>query len=143
MAGFTDPVERDLLDYYIATYAPTTKYLGLFTGTPTDDVGGGLTEVPSTGAYARVSTVAADWGAAAGTAPATKSNTTVKTFPTATANWASGANLTYFGIFSAATAGTLQAFGQLGVPKPVLSGDTPSFGVGALVIKLGDVGDTF
>jgi hypothetical protein len=90
-----------------------------------------------------VSTAAADWGAAPGTAPATKSNTAVKTFPTATADWVAGVNLTHFGLFDASTAGNLLAWGALGTAKPVLNGDTASFAAAALVLKLGDPGDTY
>lgn len=145
MAGFTDFLEKALLDHVFTdpTYTPaTTLYIALFSGTATDDAGGGLTEVTS-GAYARVSTVAADWSAATGTAPATKTNTAVKTFPTATANWAASANLTNFGIFDAITAGNLLMTGLLTTPKPVLLGDTASFAASALVIELGDPTDTF
>ncbi len=144
MAGFTDYLELKLLDHIFtdATYTPpTTLYIGLSSTTPTE-AGGNITE-PSTGSYARVSTVAADWSAATGTAPATKTNTAAKTFPTATADWVSGSNLTYFVIFDASTAGNALAFGVLGTAKPVLNGDTPSFAAGALVIKLGDPGDTY
>lgn len=141
MAGWTDTVERALLDYYIATFAPTTKFIGLSTTTPTE-AGGNFTE-PSTGGYARVSTATADWSAASGTAPAVKTNTAVKTFPTATADWSAAANMTYFGLFDASTAGNLQAFGLLTVAKPVLNGDTASFAAGALILELGDVGDPF
>ena len=119
MAGFTDAVEQEILDWFIATRAPVTKYIALSTTTPTE-AGGNFTE-PSTGAYARVATVAADWGAASGTAPAVKSNTATKTFPTATATWSGGANMTHFGIYDAATAGTLLCFGPLEPPKPVLN----------------------
>jgi hypothetical protein len=144
MAGFTNAVEAALLDHFLTDPAytpPATMYLALSSTTPAED-GTGFTE-PSTGAYARVSTAAADWGAAAGGAPSTKSNTATKTFPTATADWAAAANLTHFGLYDAATAGTLLCWGALGTAKPVLNGDTASFGAGALVLKLGDPGDTF
>ncbi len=144
MAGFTDTVEQALLDHFLTDGAytpPATMYIGLSSTTPTE-AGANFTE-PSTGSYARVSTAAADWGAATGTAPATKSTTTAKTFPTATADWVSGANLTYFGLFSASSAGTLLAFGALTVAKPVLNGDTASFASGALILKLGDPADSY
>ena len=141
MAGFTDAVEQEILDWFIATRTPTTKYIALSTTTPTE-AGGNFTE-PSTGAYARVSTVAADWGAASGTAPAVKSNTATKTFPTATATWSAGANMTHFGIYDAATAGNLLCWGALGTAKPVLNGDPASFPAGSLVLKLGDPTDTY
>lgn len=141
MTGFTDATERGLLDYFVATYGATTKYLGLSSTTPTE-AGGNFTE-PSGGAYARVSTTSADWGSASGTAPATKSTTAAKAFATATATWASGSNLTHFGLFDASTAGNLLAWGALTTAKPVTSGDTPSFAAGSLVLQLGDPGDTY
>jgi hypothetical protein len=144
MAGFTDATEQAILDGLFndpAWAPPTTLYLALSSTTPTE-AGGNFTE-PSGGAYARVSTVAADWSAATGTAPASKTNTATKTFPTATANWASGSNLTHFGIFDASTAGNLVCWGLLGTAKPVLNGDTASFAASALVIKLGDPSDTY
>lgn len=148
MAGFTDATERGLLDYFVATYGATTKYIGLSSTTPTE-AGGNFTE-PSSGSYARVSTTAADWSAASGTAPAVKTTTAVKTWPTATADWVSGADLTYVGLFDASTAGNLLAFGLLVVPgtatpapKPVLNGDTASLAAGAIRLLLGDPADTF
>jgi hypothetical protein len=144
VAGFTDTVEQALLNHFFTdpTYTPpTTLYLALSSTTPTE-AGANFTE-PSGGAYARVATTAADWNAASGTAPAVKDNGAVKTFPTATADWVAAANLTYFGIYDASTAGNLLCFGALTVAKPVLNGDTASFAAGALVLKLGDPGDTY
>jgi hypothetical protein len=135
-----------MLDWLTDVAVATTKYIGLLSGTATDDAGGGLTEV-STGAYARQSMGAsgADWAAAAQGAtgvPSSVANGVAKTFPQATADYAAGANITYFGLYSALTAGTLVAFGALTTPKPVLNGDTASFAIGALVLKLGDPADT-
>lgn len=144
MAGFVDSVEQALLDHFFTDppyTPPTTMYIGLSSTTPTD-AGGNFTE-PSSGSYARVSTTAADWGAATGTAPATKSSTATKTFPAATGDWVGGSNLTHFGLFDASSSGNLLCWGALGTPKPVLSGDTPSFPSGALVLKHGDPGDTY
>jgi hypothetical protein len=143
MAGFVDAVEQALLDHFLndPAYTPESLWIALSSTTPTE-AGGNFTE-PSGGSYARVSTAAADWNAATGTAPATKDNSAVKTFPTATADWVAAANLTHFGLFNAATVGALRAWGALAVPKPVLLGDTASFAAGALVIKLGDPADVY
>lgn len=144
MAGFTDATEQAILDGLFndpAWTPPATLYLALSSTTPTE-AGGNFTE-PSGGSYARVSTVAADWSAASGTAPAVKTNTATKTFPTASASWVSGSNLTHFGIYDASTAGNLLCWGALGTAKPVLSGDTASFAASALVIKLGDPSDSY
>lgn len=144
MPGFVDTVEQNLLNHFLTDPAytpPATMYIALSSTTPTE-AGGNITE-PSTGAYARVSTVAADWSAASGTAPAVKTTTAVKTFPTATADWLAGVNLTYFVLFDAITAGNALAFGALTTAKPVLNGDTASFAAGALILKLGDPGDSY
>lgn len=144
MAGFVDTVEQSMLNHFLTDPAytpPATMYLALSTTTPTE-AAGNFTE-PSSGSYARVSTAAADWGPATGTAPATKSNTAVKTFPTATGDWSSGANMTHFGLYDASTAGNLLAWGALGTAKPVLNGDTASFAASALVLKLGDPADSY
>ncbi len=144
MAGFTDKIEQAILNHVFTDPAwtpPTTLYIGLSSTTPTE-AGGNITE-PSGSGYARVSTVAADWDAATGSAPATKANGAVKTFPAATGDWVAGANLTYFVLFDASTAGNAVAFGALATPKPILNGDTPSFAAGSLVLKLGDPGDSY
>lgn len=144
MAGLTDAIEQALLDHIFTdpTYTPpTTLYIGLSSTTPTD-AGGNITE-PSGNGYARVATTSADWGAATGTAPATKSNTSTKTFPTATGDWSSQANQTHFVIMTASTAGSCIGWGALTTPKAVLNGDTPSFASGALVLKMGDPSDSY
>lgn len=138
---FTDSAAKGLLDYFIATYAATTKYFGVSSTTPTR-AGANITE-PSTGSYARVAATAADWAAATGSAPSTKTTSAAKAFPAATADWLAGANLTYWVLFDASTSGNAIAYGLLTTPKPVLNGDTPSFGIGAVVMELGASGDTF
>jgi hypothetical protein len=150
MSGFFNLTEQGLLDYFVATYGATTKYMGLTSTMPAEDASN-ITEPPiGTGGYVRIATTSADWAAASGTAPALKPNTAVKTWPTATADWLAGANFVAVVLFTAATAGTPLAYAELRVPgtgalapKPVLLGDTPSFAAGALVLKLGDPGDTY
>lgn len=140
---FVDTLEQDLLNHVFTDPAytpPATWYIGLSSTTPTRS-GSNFTE-PSGGSYARVSTTAADWGAASGSNPAVKSNTAAKTFPTATADWVSAANLTWFGLFDASSGGNLKVAGTLTTAKPVLNGDTPSYAIGALVIKAGANGDS-
>lgn len=144
MSGFVDVIERAVLDHVLTDPAwvpAATLYIGVSSTTPTE-AGTNFTE-PSTGSYARVATTAADWNAATGTAPATKTNSAVKTFPTATGDWLLGANLTFFGLFEALSGGTPIIIGALTTPKSVFSGDTALFNAGALVLKLGDPGDTY
>lgn len=146
MAGFTKALQVLLLDHVLndGTYTPESLWLALYTGTQTDDVGAGLTEVTGTG-YARITTAASDWDPAvvgATGVPSSKTNAVAKTFPTAGGNWSSSTNITAFGLVNASTSGTARIFGALVVPKPVLNGDTLAFAIGALVLKFGDPTDT-
>jgi hypothetical protein len=146
-AGMFDIWEQKLLDHVLndPAYTPNaTNYVALSSTTPTE-AAGNITE-PATGSYARVATTNADWSAASGTAPATKLNTATITFPTATADWASAANLTYFVLVDHITntaAANQIAFGALTTPKPVLNGDTASFAASAITLQMGDPGDTY
>lgn len=110
MAGMSDYWARKVLDHSVGKTAigsaPTT-YIGLFTAAPTD--AGGGTEV-SGGSYARVAT-AGLWNAATGSAPASTSNASDITFPTATADWGT---VIAFGIFDASSAGNLLWWDYIG-----------------------------
>jgi hypothetical protein len=53
------------------------------------------------------------------------------TFPTASASWGT---VTHFGLFDAASAGNMLRWGALTTSKTVGNGDTPSFGIGTLVL---------
>ncbi|MGL5908446.1 MAG: phage tail fiber protein [Phycicoccus sp.] len=138
---FTDAIEQALLNHVLnkATYpVNATVHVGLSSTTP-DDAGANFTEPVGNG-YGRQPALAAAWGNASGTAPAAITNTSVITFATATGNWAAG-NMTHFGLFTALTAGTLICWGALTVPKQILSGDTASFAVSSLALRLGKTGD--
>ena len=127
MAGSkSDFLELELLDHVLgnAAYtAPATVYIALFTVAPTD--AGGGTEVTG-GAYARLAITnnATNWPAASA---GLKSNGTIFTFVTATANWGT---VLAMGIYDAVTAGNLLYWGDLTVSKAVNNGDTASFPVG-------------
>lgn len=131
MAGSkSDFLELELLDHVLgaAVYtAPGTVYVALYTAAPTD--AGGGTEVTG-GSYARVAVTnnVTNWPAAAAGA---KSNGTVITFPTATANWGT---VTSFAILDASSGGNFLYWATLTTNRDVLSGDTPSFAVGTLVV---------
>lgn len=146
-AGLFDLYEQKVLDHILTdpAWAPSaTLYVGLSSTTPTE-AAGSITE-PSTGSYARVATTAADWSAASSTAPANKTNTAVITFTTASADWVAGANLTHFILcnsLAGVTTADYIAFGALTTPKPILNGDTASFGAGALILQAGDPGDSY
>lgn len=121
-------------------------YIGLGTG----EADTGLTELASTGSYARAA-------AAAGSAQAltdfngTHGNTTgassgtdgiienaiVITFPTATADWNSAADITHFGIFDAASGGNLLYSAALSTARKITNGVTASYAAGALTVTEG------
>jgi hypothetical protein len=148
-AGLVDALEASVVGFVMGKggYTPNaSNWCGLSSTTPTD-AGGSFTE-PSAGAYARVQTqgttaTGVAWSTPTGTAPAYVENSAVITFPAATADWVSGANLTHFGLFTASTAGTLSIWGALTTPKPVLNGDTASFAAAAIRVQMGDPGDTY
>lgn len=129
--SFTDFWENEILDHILndgAYTAPTNIFVALSTTTPTD-AGLNVTE-PAGGAYARVSTGAADWNAAAA---GTKDNANAITFPTATASWGT---ITHFVLYDASSLGNALAFGALGTSKAIGTDDTAEFAAGDLDITL-------
>lgn len=129
---FTNFWSQTTLNYLFnkAGYVQPTVYVGLSSTLPGHD-GTNITE-PSTGSYARVATVGATWTTATLANPSVLSNAATVTFPTATGNWVLSANLGYVILYDAATNGNVLAWGTLDVAKPVLSGDTASFAIGAI-----------
>lgn len=141
MAGLTDAFEAIILDGIMGDpdyTSPTNWFVGLSTTTPTE-AGGNFTE-PSGNNYSRTSTADADWGAASTGQPSTKSNANTITFATASGSWGT---VTHFGLFDASTAGNLRMWGALTASKTIGNGDTASFAATALVLKLGDPGDSY
>jgi hypothetical protein len=131
--SFFNYLEDAVLDHVVgkAAYTSPTVYIGLSSTTPNED-GTGITENVG-GSYARVTTGAADWNSAATGAT---SNANAITFAQASADWVSGADLTYLVAFDAITSGNELFYGLLTVAKPVLSGDTASFPAGDIDITL-------
>lgn len=113
------------------SYTMPTVYVGLSSTTPAL-AGTGATE-PSGGSYARVATSGATWNAAAS---GSVTNAQAITFPAATADWVSGANLTYGVLYDAASGGNMLGYGVLSVAKNVLNGDTASIAIGALTVTI-------
>ena len=113
------------------SYTAPTVYVGFSSTTPTT-AGTNITE-PSGGAYARVATTGSTWNAASANST---TNALAITFTTATADWLSGANLTYGVLYDAPTAGNFLGLGVLSVAKNVLNGDTVSIPVAGLTITL-------
>lgn len=130
MGSFADYWENEILDHIFGkgSYTPPTIYVGLSTADPTDD-GSGLAE-PTGNAYARVSTLAADWNVASGGA---LDNANDITFPEATGSWGT---ITHFALFDAATGGNMLAHGALSASKAIGSGDTTKFAAGDLDVSL-------
>ena len=102
----------------------TTAYVSLHSADP------GLTGTSeiSGAAYARQGPVAF---ANAGSEPTVASNSAIVSYPTATAAWGA---VGWFGMWSAATAGTYQGSGALSVPVTVNNGDQVRFLTGALTV---------
>ncbi|MBA7580220.1 hypothetical protein ES708_22111 [subsurface metagenome] len=124
----SDYLENKQLDHVLGgpDYSrPATVYVALYTIAPTD--AGGGTEV-SGGGYARVAVTnnATNWPAAAGGA---KSNGTPITFPQATADWGT---VVAFAILDAPTAGNFLYWADLTESRPIVTGITAIFLVGAI-----------
>ena len=134
MSSFSNYTENAVLNHIFMNSAfafPTNLYVALSTTDPTES-GTGITE-PSGGGYSRVTTSGATWSTAS---TGTLNNSAEISFPTATGDWAGGANLTAFAIFDASTGGNMIAYADLTTARAVLNGDTAKFAVGALVCTL-------
>lgn len=144
MAGLFDLYEQKILDHIFTdpTWTPpTTLYLGLSSSTPAE-AATGVTE-PSGNAYARVATTAADWSAAASTAPAAKTNTATLTFAMATGSWSTVTHFLLMNSLAGVTTADYIGFGALTTSKAIGANDTASFAPGALIFQAGDPGDTY
>jgi len=132
MAGsFTDYLENRLLDHFYggaASVAPVIVYLGLSTTAINDD-GTGITE-PVGGSYARITVTnnATNWPAASGGA---KSNGVAFTTATATGSWGT---ITHAFFSDASSGGNILCHWDLPTSKTIASGDSLSFGVGAITL---------
>jgi hypothetical protein len=134
VAGLPDAVEIDLLKQLtgqattIFTTTPYTPWLGLFTVAPTDATAG--TEATG-GGYARINT-AGLWGTPAAGQVQNSSAVTLAAFTGAVS---AGAAFVAFGLFTAATAGTLIVPGPLtDLTKTGGNGDQIVFAIGDLTV---------
>ncbi len=141
MPGIGKRQHGDLLDWLMGKGAPSSPagilWIGLSTADAAND--GSSNAEPSGGSYARVSVDADDWNAATDADPAVSDNANAVTFPTATADWAGGADLTHYTVWNHATDTNEAAFvacGLLGTAKPVLTDDTAELEAGDLNIQL-------
>lgn len=134
--SFTDYLENELLDHVLGGAdfpRPATVYIGLSTSTPNDD-GTNFTEPVGDGyARAAVTNNATEWPAASG---GSKSNANDITFAKATADWASGADMTHIGIFDTLSGGNLLMTEALTNARPVSVGDIPVYRSGEIVVNL-------
>ena len=128
----TTYLANKLLEHQLGktAYTMPTVYVALSSTTPTL-AGGNVTE-PSGGSYSRVATTG-QWGTAAA---GSITNSGAITFPSATADWVAGANLTYGVLYDAATVGNCLGYGVLTVAKNALNGDTISIAIGQLTVTL-------
>lgn len=131
--AFSDYTENKVLDHITgkATFAaPAAVAVALYTAAPTD--AGGGTEVTNANAYARVTTVAANWTSAAA---GSTSNAQVLTFPTPTGSWGT---VVAFALLDSATyaAGNFLAWAALTTSQAIGTGNSVTFAIGALVITL-------
>lgn len=125
-----------------AAAGPSTLYVALWVGDPTDTATGGA-EVTGTG-YARVAVTSslANWSGTQGAGTTTastgtsgqSSNNNAITFGSPTSAWGT---ITHFALFDALTTGNMVASAALTASKTVNSGDPPpTFAAGALVVSI-------
>jgi hypothetical protein len=120
------------------SFTPPQIYIALLT-TNADDADTGTTISTGTGTGIEVSTsgtgyerlLVSDWGAPDN---GTTSNSTVISFPLATADWG---EITGVAICDDPSAGNVLFHGFLSTPKPVFDGDTFEFALNDFVVSLG------
>lgn len=126
MSNASDYLANKLLDHITgkAAYTAPTAYVAVSTTNPGDD--GTTIAEPSGGSYARVTTAAADWNAAAARST---TNANAVEFPTATGDWGT---ITHFAAFDSASGGNMLFCGALDEPRNTTSGRTLRFPAGDL-----------
>lgn len=128
--GMTTYAANNMLNLTLRNVAftpPVTVFSALLT-VVTNGQAGTVTEV-SGGSYARQSVA---WNAPSG---GVTNNTSLITYPTATAGWG---NVISYGVYDASTLGNLLLWptGGLTAAKTVNTGDTPTFAASALQVAL-------
>lgn len=117
--GLSSNGENTVLDALL-----TGRFLSLHTGDPGDT---GASEVASANAYARQAATFSKSGAN----PTIAANSVLIQFPTATGDWGT---VSYFGLWSAASAGTFLGGWPVTTPKAIGADDTARWEVGKLKI---------
>jgi len=132
--SFSDYLENKLLDHVVgkAAFASTAKVWVTLSQTDPGEDGTGITEPSTVDAFARVSTVAGTWNAAA---DGSTTNLSAITFPEATDSWGT---ISSFAIYDASAVGTgnMLGYADLSATQAIGSGDTPKFASNSLKIKL-------
>ena len=127
MAEMSDYLENKILDYVLrdtADWAPSTVYLALHTGDPTDVTSAGLANEVD------VTRQAIEFDAAHATTGVTQ-NTNIETFTSMPA-----VTVTHIGVWDAASSGNLLFHTAVDTSKAVLAGDTISVAAGAVTVTL-------
>lgn len=120
-----------------ALAAAPAIHVALSSTQPNPD-GSNVTE-PTTGAYARVATLAAAWNLASAADPAVLDNAAVITFPVPTADWLGGVPLGFIALYDAAVLGNFLDWGTVSIPRSVVNGDpAPSIPAGQISIEIAD-----
>ena len=133
IGAMTNFFENKIVDFIFRGQAlslPLSFYVALFT-TPPSDAGGG-TEVDG-GGYTRVSIPRSleAWAGtqealsiepSEGTSGTTYNNLPIQ-FPEATATWGT---ITHFALLDAETGGNMLFWGELGMPRSIYAGDSPT-----------------
>lgn len=134
--SFSDDMEVSIINHFFrnsAVSGPATVYVALFGADPGE--AGSFTNEVTGGGYARQ---AITFGVPSN--PGGQSlNTAAVTFPTASADYLSGANVTHFAICDAASgAGTrgVMISAALTTPKAVLNGQRATFDISAISLTV-------
>lgn len=128
-------IDNAILDHVTgkATWtAPAAFYVGL-SSTPPTKAGANVTE-PSGNGYARIQVTAAQFASAASSATTTNTD---KSFPTATGDWLSAADLTHAVFYDASSGGNFLGFKALTTARKVQNGDTFRIPAGDLDLAMG------
>lgn len=134
--SFSDDMEVSIINHFFrnsAVSGPVTVYVALFSADPTDT--GSFANEASGGSYARQALTLGAPGSTSGQA----SNSVAVTFPTATADYFSGANVTHFAICDASSgAGTrgIMVSAALTTAKAVLNGQRATFDIGTITLTV-------
>lgn len=134
--GFSTVIKQSLLDLLFdkGTFTPPTNIKLAASATTPTATGTNVTE-PSTGDYARVVTTPADWTAASAEEPTKILNAAAIVFPTATADWLAGADITCIVLFDQND--VYLGYGPMVRNKPIYTGDILQFDISNFYVTLG------